>query len=120
MGAMPEDFLPDDLDSILQLLAHTEKKWSDLAALHGNFGKYTDMRKIELAKAKLKIRAADLLPPGFTKWTDDVLEAASHAETQYVAWVEKATEDAKLFHALSEERDRMHTKAKALAYSPVR
>lgn len=119
MAYTPTDFLPDDVDSLLQLLEQDEQRWADLAALHGGFGKYNDLRKIVLAQRMLALRSG-APPVGAGKWTDTLLEAAGHADAEYVAWVRREAERAQEFHALDQKRDRLYAKVKSLSYSPVR
>lgn len=118
-SALPQSFLPDDAEALQQRLAETEVEWADLAAIHGNFGKYNDERKIKLAEAKLRTLSMDP-PAGAQRWTEDLRDSAARTDRLYMNYVDGMIEDAKTFHALDQERARIKAKLQSLTYSPVR
>lgn len=117
MSHLPQDFLPDSVDELLQKLASTEREWADLKALHGTFGKYNDIRKAKLAVTALMLRAGEP-PKGALKWTDDLLDTAAHADSVYRKFVQDAETDAARFYLLDQQRDAIWLKAKSLTYVP--
>lgn len=117
MSHLPQDFLPDSVDELLQKLASTEREWADLKALHGTFGKYNDVRKAKLAIKALALRASEP-PKGATKWTDALLDTAAHADPDYRQFVDDAREQAADFYLLDQQRDAIWLKAKSLTYVP--
>lgn len=119
MTAMPTDFLPDDLDSVLQLVEHEENAWADVAAMHGNWGMWDDKRKVVLSVCALELRAGPP-PKGATAWTDKLLDTAAHAHPKYKRLVDDAEIAAKQYRRLEARRIRMILKAKSLTYNPVR
>jgi hypothetical protein len=119
MPATPTDFLPDDLDSVLQLLEYSENEWADMAALHGGWGKWNDQRKRVLAECALELRKG-APPESVSKWTDAILDTASHAHPTYKKFLDDSIEEDKRFRRLSAKRDRMMMKARSLTYNPVR
>ena len=119
MSATPTEFLPDDVDGLLALLEQDEARWAKLKALHGPYGKWTDARKAMLAVRKLEIRK-DAPPAGAAKWTDDLLDTAGHADTEYRDLVDTAIADAEQFHLLDAKRERILIKTRSLTYNPVR
>lgn len=119
MSYTPSDFLPDDLDSVLQILEVSDNEWADLAAIHGNFGKWETGRKIVLSECALELRAGPP-PKGATAWTDKLLDAASHAHPAYKKYYEDGKAEAQMFNRLSTSRNRVTMKAKSLTYNPVR
>lgn len=119
MTYTPTDFLPDDLDSVLQLLEANENEWADSAALHGNFGKWEAGRKIVLSECALELRAGPP-PKGANAWTDKLLDIAAHAHPTYKKFYNDGVAEAKMFHRLNRARNRMELKARSLTYNPVR
>lgn len=117
MGALPSSFLPDDTDALLQLLSESEREWADLAALHGPFGKFNDVRKAQLAIVALRLREGSA-PTGAKAWTDALLDTAAHADESYLKVVREGTRNAARFHLLDQQRDAMWIKCRSLTYIP--
>lgn len=117
MSALPQDYLPDDVDSLLQKLAETEREWANLAALHGTFGKFNDVRKAQLAIVALRLREGSP-PSGAKAWTDMLLDAAAHAHADYTEFVKNGVANAARYHLLDQQRDAVWLKAKSLTYVP--
>ena len=119
MGATPTEFLPDDVDSLLNLLDNDENEWADGAALYASFGLWDDKRKLVLSECALELRAGPP-PKGATAWTDKLLDVAAHAHQTYKTFMADSEREAKRFRKLEARRILVTLKAKALSYNPVR
>ncbi len=80
------------LRPVSELLAEREtlvERVADLRARHGSFGTYGDLRKIELSRIAMMLRA-QAVKDGI-KVTEGGIEDAAHAHPDYVAFVTAAT-----------------------------
>lgn len=81
-GLIPLEELLSERDELVSQVAR-------LRAVHGPFGTYDALRKIELAKVAAMIRAQSVLEG--KRVTESYLEESSHCHDAYVAWVTTMT-----------------------------
>lgn len=89
-GIWPLDELQAEREHLVQLN-------SRIKAIHGAYGSYNDLRKIELAQAAARVRAA---------WTGEkapsetLVDSLAHADEEYVRWVRQAASDRAAFEVV--------------------
>lgn len=87
------------LDELQAEREHLTQTNSRIKAIHGPFGTYNDLRKIELAQAAQRVRAA---------WTGEkapseaLVDSLAHADEEYVRWVRQASSDRAAFETVED------------------
>lgn len=104
MSYLPTTFKADYTDVIVQLMAETQDEYAALDAVHGSFGLFDDLRKVQLSYAFLRCRADATPPDGADRWTDKLLDAAAHTDASYIAFLMQGLLDRNRFKALGEVR----------------
>lgn len=103
-GDVERGFDVEPIDDLLAQLSATEAEWAHLRALHGPYGKWDNLRKNLLSVVSLRVRQQPP-PMGAIKWTDDLTEAAAHADEDYRAFVNNGVIEGAEFWQMDAERE---------------
>lgn len=100
----PTDFTPDTADALLQELAMLDNEWAVGASTWGPGGYANDVRKSYLAARAMELRDSQ----GEKKLTEAYIADASHADAEYIAWLESQVSDRATWLVLDARRDRIY------------
>lgn len=103
-GDVERGFDVEPIDDLLAQLEATQAEWAHLRALHGPYGKWDNLRKNFLSVTMLKVRGGTP-PNGAPKWTDDLTEAAAHADPDYQSFVANGVKEAAEYVTMDAERE---------------